>query len=75
MTNKPSLRKSNPVLLRTIGQAAVEAGEENNDSRMKAAGERALRLAEEGEAASRKAIRKGKSGFVIENGHRMIIEK
>ncbi len=41
MTNKPSLRKSNPVLLRMIGQAAVKAGTDNDEPGMVAAGERA----------------------------------
>lgn len=75
MTSKPSSKGSNPKLLRMIGQAAVRAGEANNDSRMKAAGERALARAERSEAAARKAIRKGKSGFVTEDGQEMIIEK
>ncbi len=57
------------------GQATAEAGTDNDEPGMVAAGERALRLAEESGRASRKAIRKGKSGFVIEDGHRMIIEK
>ncbi len=87
MTNKPSSKGSNPLRLRLLGQAAVKAGTENDEPRMKAAGERALDLAaeaERAEAAERaqrsaeaveKAIRKGKSGFVIENGMHMIIEK
>ena len=75
MSKQPSLRKSNPVLLRALGQAAVKAGTDNDEPGMVAAGERALRIAEESGRASRKAIRKGKSGFVIEDGHRMIIEK
>ncbi len=75
MSKQPSLKKSNPVLLRLLGEAAVKAGTDNDEPGMVAAGERALRIAEESGRASRKAIRKGKSGFVIEGGHRMIIEK
>ncbi len=44
MTDKPS--SSNPKLLNLLGQAAVKAGTDNDDSRMKAAGERALALAQ-----------------------------
>ena len=75
MTDKPSSKKSNPLRLRLLGEAAVKAGTDNDEPGMVAAGERALRLAEESGRASRKAIRKGKSGFVIENGHMMIIER
>ena len=44
MTDKPA--PSSPTLLNIIGQAAIKAGADNDDSRMKAAGERALALAQ-----------------------------
>ncbi len=73
MTGK--ITPSTPTPRSRGGQATEKAGTDSDDERMKAAGERAPRLAEESGRASRKAIRKGKSGFVIEDGHRMIIEK
>ncbi len=67
MTSKPS--SSNPKLLRVLGQAAIKAGTDNDDSRMKAAGERALRLAQ-------KAMREGKAGLVTDGkGTFVIVEK
>ena len=67
MTSKPS--SSSPLLLRLIGEAAVKAGADNDDSRMQAAGERALALA-------RKAMREGKGGLVTDGkGTFAIVEK
>ena len=67
MTSKPS--SSSPLLLRLIGEAAVKAGADNDDSRMQAAGERALALA-------RKARREGKGGLVTDGkGTFAIVEK
>jgi len=66
MTGKPS--SSSPRLLSLLGQAAVKAGKDNDDSRMKAAGERAHRLAA-------KAIREGKAGKVIDGNTVVIVEK
>ena len=67
MTSKPS--SSSPLLLRLIGEAAVKAGTDNDDARMKAAGERALALA-------RKARREGKGGLVTDGkGTFAIVEK
>jgi len=67
MTSKPS--SSSPLLLRLIGEAAVKAGTDNDDSRMQAAGERALALA-------RKAMREGKGGLVTDGkGTFAIVEK
>ncbi len=40
MIDKPSSKKSNPLRLRLLGQAAVKAGTDNDEPRMKAAGER-----------------------------------
>ncbi len=50
MTSKPS--SSSPRLLRLIGESAIKAGEDNDDSGMLAAAERARKLAA-------KAIREG----------------
>ena len=67
MTDKPA--PSSPRLLSLLGQAAVKSGTDNDDSRMKAAGERALRLA-------RKAMREGKAGIVTDGkGTFAIVEK
>ncbi len=67
MTDKPA--PSSPRLLNIIGQAAVKAGTDNDDSRMQAAGERALALA-------RKAMREGKGGLVTDGkGTFAIVEK
>ncbi len=67
MTSKPS--SSNPKLLSLLGQAAVKEGTDNDDSRMKAAGERALRLAQ-------KAMREGKAGTVTDGkGPFAIVER
>ncbi len=67
MTDKPA--PSSPTLLNIIGQAAIKAGTDNDDSRMKAAGERALRLAQ-------KAMREGKAGIVTDGkGTFAIVEK
>ena len=67
MTDKPA--PTNPTLLNLLGQAAVKAGAENDDSRMVAAGERALALAQ-------KAMRKGKGGLVTDGkGTFAIVEK
>lgn len=66
MTSKPS--SSNPKLLRVLGQAAIKSGTDNDDSRMKAAGERAHRLAA-------KAIREGKAGIVTDGEITVIVEK
>ena len=67
MTSKPS--SSSPLLLRLIGEAAVKAGTDNDDLRMKAAGNRALRLAQ-------KAMREGKGGLVTDGkGTFAIVEK
>ena len=66
MTSKPS--SSSPRLLRLIGDAAIKAGEDNDDSRMKAAGESAHRLAA-------KAIREGKAGIVTDGKTTVIEEK
>ena len=67
MTSKPA--SSSPLLLRLIGEAAVKAGADNDDSRMQAAGERALALA-------RKAMREGKGGLVTDGkGTFAIVEK
>ncbi len=59
---------SNPLRLRLIGEAAVKAGTDNDDERMKAAGERALRLAA-------KAIREGKAGTVTDGESVAIVEQ
>ena len=66
MTDKPA--PSSPRLLNIIGQAAVKAGTDNDDSRMVAAGERALALA-------RKAMREGKAGIVTDGKTTVIVEK
>ena len=67
MTDKPA--PSSPTLLNIIGQAAIKAGADNDDSRMQAAGERALALA-------RKAMREGKGGLVTDGkGTFAIVEK
>ena len=67
MTDKPA--PSSPKLLRVLGQAAIKSGTDNDDSRMKAAGERAHRLA-------RKAIAEGKAGIVTDGkGTFAIVEK
>ncbi len=67
MTDKPA--PSSPTLLNIIGQAAIKAGADNDDSRMKAAGERALALAQ-------KAMREGKAGLVTDGkGTFVIVEK
>ena len=66
MTDKPA--PTSPTLLNPIGQAAIKAGTDNNDSRMTAAGERAHRLAQ-------KAIREGKAGKVIDGDTAVIVEK
>lgn len=66
MTDKPA--PTSPKLLSLLGQAAVKAGTDNDDSRMKAAGERALALAQ-------KAMREGKAGLVTDGETTVIIEK
>ena len=66
MTDKPA--PSSPTLLNIIGQAAIKAGTDNDDSRMKAAGERALALAQ-------KAMREGKAGLVTDGEITVIVEK
>ena len=67
MTSKPS--SSSPLLLRLIGEAAVKAGADNDDSRMQAVADRALALA-------RKAMREGKGGLVTDGkGTFAIVEK
>ncbi len=67
MTSKPS--SSSPRLLNLLGQAAIKAGTDNDDSRMKAAGERALALAQ-------KAMSEGKAGLVTDGkGTFAIVEK
>ncbi len=69
MSKQPALRKSNPLLLRIIGEAAVKAGTDNDEPRMKAAGERALALAQ-------KAMREGKAGLVTDGkGNFAIVER
>ncbi len=60
---------SNPLRLRLIGEAAVKAGTDSDDERMKAAGERALRLGQ-------KAMREGKAGLVTDGkGNFAIVER
>ena len=67
MTDKPA--PISPTLLHLLGQAAIKTGEDNDDSRMKAAGERALALAQ-------KAIAEGKAGIVTDDkGTFAIVEK
>ena len=67
MTDKPA--PGSPTLLNIIGQAAIKAGTDNDDSRMKAAGERALALAQ-------KAMSEGKAGLVTDGkGTFAIVEK
>ena len=66
MTDKPA--PTNPKLLNLLGQAAIKAGEDNDDERMVAAGERAHRLA-------RKAIAEGKAGIVTDGKTTVIVEK
>ena len=67
MTDKPA--PTSPTLLNIIGQAAIKAGTDNDDSRMRAAGERALALAQ-------KAMREGKAGIVTDGkGTFAIVEK
>ncbi len=66
MTDKPA--PSSPKLLRVLGQAAIKSGTDNDDSRMKAAGERARRLAQ-------KAIAEGKAGIVTDGETFVIVEK
>ena len=66
MTDKPA--PSSPTLLNLLGQAAIKAGTDNDDSRMTAAGERAHRLAQ-------KAIREGKAGSVTDGEITVIVEK
>jgi hypothetical protein len=67
MTDKPA--PTNPTLLNLLGKAAVKAGTDNDDLRMKAAGERALALAQ-------KAMREGKAGLVTDGkGTFAIVER
>ncbi len=65
MTSKPS--STDPKLLDLLGQAAVKAGTDD-DSRMRAAGERAHRLA-------RKAISEGRAGIVTDGKTTVIVER
>ena len=74
MTDKPA--PTNPKLLSLLGQAAVKAGTDNDDSRMKAAGERALRLSEKARKFARKATKEGKAGTVTDGkGTFAIVER
>ena len=66
MTDKPA--PSSPKLLKLLGQATVKAGTDNDDERMKAAGERALALAQ-------KAMREGKAGLVTDGESVAIVER
>ncbi len=66
MTDKPT--PTSPTLLNLLGQAAIKAGEDDDDERMVAAGERAHRLA-------RKAIAEGKAGIVTDGETTVIVEK
>ena len=67
MTNKPS--STDPKPLNLLGQAAVKAGTDNDDERMKVAGERALALAQN-------AMSEGKAGLVTDGkGTFAIVEK
>lgn len=67
-TRRPKPTGSNPLLMLLIGQAAVKAGTEHNDSRMTAAGERALQFAA-------KMVREGKSGTLTDGESVAIVEK
>ncbi len=66
MTDKPA--PTSPKLLSLLGEAAVKAGTDNDDERMKAAGERALALAQ-------KAMREGKAGIVTDGETTVIVER
>ncbi len=66
MTDKPA--PTSPTLLNLRCQAAIKAGEDNDDERMVAAGERARRLAQ-------KAIAEGKAGIVTDGEITVIVEK
>ena len=66
MTDK--ITPSTPTPLHRGGQATAEAGTDNNDLRMTAAGERALKFA-------RKAMREGKAGWVTDGESVAIIER
>ncbi len=60
---------SNPLRLRLLGEAAKKVGKINSDSRMEAAGDPALRLAQ-------KAMREGKAGLVTDGkGNFAIVER
>ena len=65
MTSKPS---SSALQLSLIAQAAEHSARVNNDSGMKAAAERARKLAA-------KAIAQGKAGTVTEGNQTVIVEK
>ena len=76
MTSKPS-SSATALQLRLIEQAARKSAAENdNDSGMLAAAERARRLSEKAQKFATKAMREGKAGLVTDGkGTFAIVEK